>query len=169
VESGSQEVLNQCGKKVNLERVPDVIRAARRAGILTNGFFMIGLPFDTRETMEQTIAFARALPLHQALFFMTIPFPGTDLFNIVKERGKFLYHTDDDLYEKGYFQGRASYEMPGQFDAALIESMYKKAYRMFFMSPGRLISLVFKRIRSPKDIFYLAYKGLRVIFLGRQF
>ena len=169
VESGSQEVMSQLGKKVDVSKVRETIKCVRRAGILTNGFFMIGLPYDTRETMEQTIAFARSLPLHQALFFVTIPFPGTDLHRLVHEQGRFLYHNDQQLYEDGYFMGRASYEMPGRFDAALVEEMYKKAYRSFFLRPGRLLSLAMKRIRRPKDIYYLLIKGLKVIFRGRQF
>lgn len=169
VESGSQEVMSQLGKKVDVSKVRETIQSVRRAGILTNGFFMIGLPFDTRETMEQTIAFARSLPLHQALFFITIPFPGTDLHRLVTEKGRFLYSDEQQLYEDGYFMGRASYEMPGRFDAALVEAMYKKAYRSFFLQPGRLAALALKRIRSPKDIYYLMIKGLKVLFKGRQF
>ena len=169
VESASKEILRKVNKKVDLDRVRGVIESANRAGILTNGYFMIGLPFDTRESMEQTIRFATSLPLYQAQFFITIPFPGTALYDMVMEKGRFLYQTDDNLYEQGYFMGRASYEMPGQFDGALVEEMYKKAYRSFFLNPKRILRLGLRRVRNPKDLIYLFIKGMKVLFRGRQF
>jgi len=169
VETGDQEIMKKLGKKVDVSKVRGVIAAARKAGILMNGFFMLGLPYDTEETMRRNIEHARSLPLHQAMFFITIPFPGTDLHDLVKESGRFLFHNDRNLYEQGYFLGRAAYEMPGQFDAATLEEMFKLANRRFYYRPVTLAALFFKRIFGIRHFFYLIIKFLKVVFKGRQF
>jgi radical SAM superfamily enzyme YgiQ (UPF0313 family) len=169
VETGDQEIMTKLGKKVDVSKVRDVVAAARRAGILMNGFFMLGLPYDTEETMRRNIEHARSLPLHQAMFFITIPFPGTGLHDIVKEKGRFLFHTDTNLYENGYFLGRAAYEMPGQFDADTLEKMFRLANRRFYNRPKTLVALFFKRIHGLHDLAYLAYKFFKVVFKGSQF
>jgi len=167
-ETGDQEIMNRLGKKVNVDKVRGVVFDARRAGLMINGFFMLGLPYDTEETMLRNIRHACSLPIHQAMFFVTIPFPGTELYDMVKEKGKFLFHNDERLYEEGYFLGRASYEMPG-FDAETLERMYRLANRTFYMRPYTLLVLILKRIYSPIHIFFLARKWFRVLLRGRQF
>jgi anaerobic magnesium-protoporphyrin IX monomethyl ester cyclase len=169
VETGDKEIMKKLGKKVDVSKVPGVIAAARKAGILMNGFFMLGLPYDTEETMRRNIEHARSLPLHQAMFFITIPFPGTDLHDMVKEKGRFLFHNDRKLYEQGFFLGRAAYEMPGQFDGATLEEMFKLANRRFYFRPRTLLVLFFKRMHSIRHLLYLAAKFFKVVFKGRQF
>ena len=170
---GTKEVYRRAleesrGKKVRVEREHEVVAAARRAGIIVNGFFMLGLPYDTEETMRKNIEHACSLPLHQVMFFVTIPFPGTEMYDIVKKEGRFLYHDERNLYEDGYFLGRASYEMPG-FDAATLERMFKLATRRFYFRPKVILSLLPRRIFRPDQIFYLIRKFFRVMFRGRQF
>jgi len=168
VETGDQEIMSKLGKKVRVDREREVIAAARRAGIVVNGFFMLGLPFDTEETMRRNIDFACSLPLHQVMFFVTIPFPGTELYDIVKREGRFLFHNEMELYEDGYFLGRASYEMPG-FDAGTLERMFRLATRRFYFRPKTILDLLLHRLYRPEQIFYLARKFFRVVFKGRQF
>lgn len=169
VESYNQDIMNKLGKKVKVDRVRDVIAAARKAGILMNGFFMLGLPYDTEETMRRNIEHACSLPLHQAMFFITIPLPGTDLYDIAREKGRMLYHNNKNLYEQGFFLGRAAYEMPGQFDAETLEKMFRLANRKFYYRPATLLTLLLKRIHTPMHLVYLFRKFLRVVFRGRQF
>jgi len=80
IESGNPEVLAQIGKHITMEQVRDAVRWTRQAGILAKGYFMLGLPGDTEETMRQTIQFAGELDLDQAMFSLTTPFPGTRLW-----------------------------------------------------------------------------------------
>lgn len=169
VETGDREIMSRLGKKVDVTKVREVIASARRAGILLNGFFMLGLPYDTEETMLRNVEHARSLPLHQAMFFVTIPFPGTELHDIVEKEGRFLYHNERNLYENGYFLGRATYEMPGRFDAAALERVFKIANRRFYFRPLTLITLFFKRVHTPRHLYYLMLKFMRVVFRGRQF
>jgi radical SAM superfamily enzyme YgiQ (UPF0313 family) len=81
IESGNAEILKQLGKGITHEQVRRAVRWTAEAGILAKGYFMLGLPGDTRETMQQTIELASELELDQAMFSLTTPFPGTRLWD----------------------------------------------------------------------------------------
>jgi radical SAM superfamily enzyme YgiQ (UPF0313 family) len=134
IESGNQGVLNRIGKGIKLEQVKNAVRWAKEAGIETIGFFMVGLPFDTEDTMQQTIDFAKSLPLDLVQFTITVPYPGTELYSMVEEHGRFLV---EKWAEFGSYTGKAYYEM-GYLKGELVERMYKKAYREIYFRPGTL-------------------------------
>jgi radical SAM superfamily enzyme YgiQ (UPF0313 family) len=77
IESGDQEILDRIAKRLRLEEVEQAVRLTEEAGIRTKGFFMIGHPGETPETIRRTVDFAKLLPLsdYQICFFT--PFPGT--------------------------------------------------------------------------------------------
>ncbi|MCD6519493.1 MAG: radical SAM protein [Anaerolineae bacterium] len=80
IESGNPEMLKRIGKRITLEQVRQAVRWTVDAGIMVKGYFMLGLPGDTEETMEQTIRLATELELDQAMFSITTPFPGTRMW-----------------------------------------------------------------------------------------
>jgi len=82
IESGSQEILNRAKKQLNLSRVAEVVKMAKRHKILTYGFFIIGLLGETKKTIRQTIDFAIKLPLDRAWFNVLVPYPGTEVFDL---------------------------------------------------------------------------------------
>ena len=84
IESGNPEMLKALGKQITMEQVREAVAWTAQAGILAKGYFMLGLPGDTEETMEQTLQFASELDLDQAMFSMTTPFPGTRLWDELK-------------------------------------------------------------------------------------
>lgn len=82
VESGNQEIINILKKNIKLERVEKVFNFLHKVGIKTLAFFMIGNYADTKETIEDTIRFANRLNSDFAIFTITTPFPGTELFEM---------------------------------------------------------------------------------------
>ena len=80
IESGVPEMLDRIGKQITLEGVRQAVAWTAAAGISAKGYFMLGLPGDTEETIERTIRFAAELELDQAMFSITTPFPGTRLW-----------------------------------------------------------------------------------------
>ncbi|MEW6231656.1 MAG: radical SAM protein [Chloroflexota bacterium] len=134
VESGDQVILNSIDKHLKLEEVEAAFKAARRVGLETIGFFMIGLPGETEATMDETIKLACKLDPVVANFSMTTPFPGTVLYEQVKANGRFLMDDWDDFV---FFEGKARYEM-GSLTAELQERKWREAYRRFYLRPHRL-------------------------------
>jgi len=89
IESGSEEVLKRARKGANPAKAEQALRWARKAGIKNFGYFIIGLPGETEETIKQTIAFSKTLPLNVAIFHIAAPYPGTPFFYEVVENGWF--------------------------------------------------------------------------------
>ena len=136
VESGNQRILDEViGKSLTLEQVRRAFRAARAVGMETIGFFIIGLPGETEETIEDTIRFACELDPLVANFSMAMPFPGTRMYQTVTEKGHLLVKDYDDY---AFFEGRAAFEMPG-LPAELVKRKWKEAYRRFYWRPKRIL------------------------------
>ena len=89
IESGSQEILYLINKRIRLDQVRQAVRLSREAGIRTKGFFILGHPGETRETMRMTIDFALELPLDDISVCHMTPFPGTELHARAAEFGDF--------------------------------------------------------------------------------
>jgi radical SAM superfamily enzyme YgiQ (UPF0313 family) len=135
VESGNQAILDSVvDKHLTLDQVRSAFRAARAVGMETIGFFIVGLPGETEETIEDTIRFACELDPVVANFSIATPFPGTEMYRTVKAQGRILADTWDDFV---FFEGKARFEMPG-LPAELVERKWKEAYRRFYLRPKRV-------------------------------
>jgi len=89
IESGSQEVLNCLNKGITLEQIEQTIDTSRKIGIQNLGFFLIGVPSETKETVRQTLEFARKLDLEYVQFSKLLAKPLTPLWKeLVEKSGK---------------------------------------------------------------------------------
>lgn len=84
-ESGSQRVLDGMHKGITLEQSKAFDKAARKAGMRVHGCFMVGNPGETKETMEETLSFAKSLYMDTAQFFPLIVYPGTEAWIWAKQ------------------------------------------------------------------------------------
>ncbi len=89
LESASKAILRHARRGVDPDRARQSVRWAREAGIKNWGDFIIGLPGETVETIKETIAFSKSLPLDMALFHLAAPYPGTPFFQEVVANGWF--------------------------------------------------------------------------------
>jgi len=87
VESGVQELVDNCGKKLDLSKVREAVEICKQLGIQTHLTFTFGLPGETKETIQKTIDFAIELDSDSAQFSLTTPFPGTKYFDMLDEKG----------------------------------------------------------------------------------
>lgn len=90
VESGVQQIVDQCEKGLNLDKVNEAVGWCKELGIPVHLTFTLGLPGESRDTIQQTIEYVIALDPDSVQFSLTTPFPGTKYFNILKERGLLL-------------------------------------------------------------------------------
>jgi anaerobic magnesium-protoporphyrin IX monomethyl ester cyclase len=81
IESGNQNILNRVKKGITLAQVRNAVKCCKEADIKTKGYFMIGMPGDTEETIQDTLRFAKELELNDTMFSITTPFPGTELWD----------------------------------------------------------------------------------------
>ncbi len=137
IESGSQRVLNEMNKNLDLSKVRPTVMAAKKSGLGISAYFMLGFPGETLKSMRQTIDFAKSLPLYRAMFAIAAPFAGSELYEIVRKKGEFL--TDIELSSVSVF--KASSQMP-TLSAEDIESYLKKAYKEFYLRPGFMLKRI---------------------------
>lgn len=90
VESGDQEILDNSGKNLDLEKVEETIRITKELGIKVHLTFMFGLPGETKETIKKTINFALKMDPDSIQFSLCTPFPGTKYFKIAEKKGFLL-------------------------------------------------------------------------------
>ena len=141
IESGNQTVLDHVNKGITLDMIRNAVKLAKEAGVDTYGFFMLALPSDTKETMRQTIHFARELDLDIAKFDITIPYPGTRLFREWDAQGRIKSKNWSD-YTHHQDEHRI-YDHPN-LDWETIQHFYRKAFRDFYLRP-RYIWTRFRR------------------------
>lgn len=89
IESGNEAILKQAAKGADPQKAHQALAWARKAGIRNWGYFIIGLPGETEQTIRQTIDFSKQLPLDIALFHVAAPYPGTPFFFEVVRNGWF--------------------------------------------------------------------------------
>ena len=84
VESGSQQVLDQIRKGLTLEQISAGVKRVKKHGIQALGGFMFGFPYDSRQTIEETLAFAKKLSPDQVQFSINMCYPGTALYEYAR-------------------------------------------------------------------------------------
>ncbi len=109
VESGNPEILRRIGKGFALDQVRQAVRWTKDAGIEAKGYFMLGLPGDTEETMQQTVDLAVSLELDEAMFSLTTPFPGTRLWDELVQKRPETEYTQD--FSRAYYYGNLDEEV----------------------------------------------------------
>jgi len=142
IETGNQEIMEYIKKGITIEQVKEGIKWTKEAGILAKGYFMIGHPTDTLKTIDETISFAKSLPLDYALFLINSPLPNTELFEICKSIGK-LDYTDLSKFSAW----NAVYEPPAVSKKQL-EAKHREAYRSFYLRP----SYVCRQLRNIDNV-----------------
>ncbi len=90
VESATQELVDACGKGLDLKKVEDAVKWCKELDLQFHLTFTFGLPGETKETIEKTIQYAMKLAPDTCQFSLTTPFPGTKHLKMAKEKGLLL-------------------------------------------------------------------------------
>jgi len=156
IESGVDMLLGNVNKTLTTERVREGVANARAAGIQTVGLFMIGLPGETPEMTRETIQFSIDLDLDFAKYAITVPFPGSKLFD--DRWQKDLYRDDWDNYSTFNPDPDALIYHPHGYDPATLVKMQQVAMRRFYLRPAQIKKqLINLRTLSPRNLLYGIY------------
>lgn len=136
-ESGNQEILNQIKKGIKLEGAREFMKNCRKLGITVHGTFIIGLPIETRETVEETIRFACEINPHTIQVSIAAPYPGTELYEQAKVNNWFA---DSVLVASSGIQ-TSTLQYP-TFSTAEIEDAVERMYRQFYFRPKAILPIV---------------------------
>jgi len=138
IETGSERLQKLTGKNLNLPRLLENLRYLSEQRIYTHGFAIIGFPTETQSEMEQTIqVFADSL-FHSASFFMAIPLPGTEMYEMARrlcpEKLEGL-----DFKDLNFINACVNLSDVPTED---VFKLQRKANRVFYMNPSRLWRLL---------------------------
>jgi len=148
-ESGSQQILINIKKGLRVERARRFAAHCRELGITVHGTFILGLPGETRETIQETIRFAREVNPHTLQVSVAAPYPGTELHRQAVANG-WLPGGDGDgatlVSERGTQLAALSYPHLGHTE--ILESV-DVFYKRFYFRAGKLAEMSAELLRSP--------------------
>jgi radical SAM superfamily enzyme YgiQ (UPF0313 family) len=145
VESGSQRLLDLMGKRCRIEEIENAFKIAQDAGLWTVGYFMFGTPTETREESYRTVEFAKKLDPDWALFTHATPLPGTELYEMNKE--KML--TDD--WARFKFSANSPVASYDGMSEREMQEMMDYAFRSFYVRKDWLLNRL-KKVSTPAQV-----------------
>ena len=134
IESASAEIRQRVHKGTTEDKIVRALRWSKEAGIMNWGYFIIGLPGETEDTIRRTIDLAKRLPLDLALFHIAAPYPGTPFFFEVIQNGWFRPGT---AWEEVDMDESTVLDYPG-LRAEQIERWARRAFREWAIRPRPL-------------------------------
>jgi len=157
VESGSRDLLKKMRKATDLETAEKTLRLCRQAGIKSSVYFVIGLPWETRATFEESVAFAKRLDPDFLEVFFAYPFHGTEFYSIAVQEGLL---SDGELPHEGYNHP----SIPTLYlDKQQLAGLRKEFLRSFYLRP-RFIFRTLWNTKSPRVFWnYLVYGSRQLI------
>jgi radical SAM superfamily enzyme YgiQ (UPF0313 family) len=160
VESGVQEVLDRVIKGFKVEQTVETFRWAHEVGIDTHAHTMLGMPGDTRETVERTIEFIKEIDPTTATFGVCTPYPGTPLFDEVA--AKVEMGDGADTLDLSMLHTTAQYnELYTSLTRDEIEKAIRSAYRRFYLRPSYVASRAAK-IWNLGELKRVAIAGTKI-------
>jgi len=147
IESGNQTILDNLRKKITIAQVTKAIKMTHDVGIQSIGYFMLGSPGETPATIRQTIDFANYLPLDFAQFSVTIPFPGTDLYNLYLKQGIGNKNWDNFVYANLRSASAPVFET-ASLSKGDLKKWSKTAYREFYLR----FSYIWERLKQTRSL-----------------
>jgi len=156
VESGSQYVLDKIGKKITIDEVRDTVKIFKKAKIKVYNYFVIGLPWDDEDTIEQTIQFAIELDSDFISFYTATPLPGTRFYRYAKENNLF---SGNNSFESAYFYPVVSTHA---LSKERIFELHKQAIKRFYLRPLFILRSI-SNIRSFAELKNYFIAGLGIL------
>jgi len=163
-ESGSQQILNNIKKGLRLDVARRFTRDAKALGITIHGTFILGLPGESRETIEETVRYACELDPDTLQVSIAAPYPGTAMHR--------------QALENGWLDGRALVDGRGIQQSALsypnlahteIFDSVETFYRRFYFRPRKIFALAGEMLRDRRVLTRRLREGAEFVrFLARR-
>ena len=152
-ESGNDDILTRIKKGVTMDEMRRFTQASHQAGVIIHGTFILGLPVETRQSIENTINFAKELDVFSLQVSLAAPYPGTELYEQAKHNGWFAKKNAGDradLVELDGFQ-QSALEYPEATKDEIFEAV-DRFYRSYYLRPKPILRII-KTMLEDKDVF----------------
>ncbi len=142
IESGSQKILDIVNKGITLDQVRQAVQLCRAAGIKAKGFFIMGHPGETAETLRKSRDFALELPLNDISVSLMTPFPGSELYDRAAEFGTFDANWENMNLLNAVF-------VPHGLTRENLEDAQKELIRRFYLRPRVVTDYTMRLMHRP--------------------
>jgi radical SAM superfamily enzyme YgiQ (UPF0313 family) len=159
IESGNEQILKHARKGATPDKVKRALTWAKQAGIMNWGYFIIGLPGETEKTIQETVQFAKSLPLDIALFHVAAPYPGTPFFFEVVENNWFRPGT---RWEHVDMDKGTVLDYP-ELPAERLLYWQKRAFREWAFRPGPAFTYLKMLLSDPQTFKSALDVGLQTM------
>ena len=146
-ESGDQQILKNIKKGATIERARDFTRDCHKLGLVIHGDFIMGLPGETHETINNTIKFAKELDVETIQVSVAHAYPGTELYDYAVSNGFMV--GDNKMVDEGGHQ-LAQIQYPG-LPADDIMSAVHRFYDEYYFRPKAVFRILRKAAFDSND------------------
>jgi len=145
-ESGDQQILKNIKKGATVERARQFTKDAHKLGLVIHGDFILGLPGETRETIRNTIAFAKELDVETIQVSVAHAYPGTELYDFAVKNG---FMVNGNMVDEGGHQ-LAHIQYPGLPAAEILQSVHR-FYDDYYFRPKAVFRILKKAAFNSGD------------------
>jgi len=164
-ETGNQQILYNIKKGMRIEFARRFTKDCHELGITIHGTFILGLPGETRETIEETIRFATEINPHTIQVSLAAPYPGTFLYRQALENG-WLDNANAELVDSHGVQ-IAPLHYPHLSHTEIFDAV-ETFYRRFYFRSGKIASIVGEMVRSPEMMKRRLREGIEFFHFLRE-
>ncbi len=162
VESGNADVLKILRKGITLQQAKEAFKMAKKSGIATFAYFMLGSPRESKREVKESIQLAKELNPDVVQFLITTPFPASDLYEMGMEEGildgdywrEFSRHPDEGFVPRWWTEN---------FSPEELKKWQRRAHLSYYYRPGYIWSQL-KKLKSFKEFRRKVQVGLRLFF-----
>jgi len=162
-ESGNQKILHNIKKGLLVEVAKRFSKDCRELGIIVHGTFILGLPGETKETIQETLEFAKLVNPRTLQVSLAAPYPGTFLYKQAKENGWFA---DMDLLTEDGTQ-IAPLNYPNLSHTEIFDSV-EEFYKKFYFRPSKIAEIVGEMLTSRDMMVRRLREGVEFFNFIRQ-
>ncbi|MEM3162713.1 MAG: radical SAM protein, partial [Candidatus Bathyarchaeia archaeon] len=131
-------IIDKMHKKFTIEQTRKAFKIAHEVGLMTVASVILGFPGETEETAWETINFVKSLNPVDVGFYIATPYPGTPLYDLVKEKG-WLKTEDFDKYDTA----TPVFETP-YLSMEKLKDIRFRAYQQFYLRPNYILKMLMK-------------------------
>ena len=146
-ESGNQQILHNIKKGMRIEVAEQFTKDCHDLGITIHGTFIVGLPGETKDTLQETVRWASKINPHTIQVSLAAPYPGTFLYDQALKNG-WLDADNAELVDEHGIQ-IAPLHYPHLSHAEIFDSV-ETFYKKFYFRPGKIGAIVNEMVRSPE-------------------
>jgi len=153
-ETGNEQILKNIKKGITKEQAIQFTKDCKKLGLSIHGAFIMGLPGESRETIRETIEFAKQLDLNSIQASLASPYPGTEFYRLAKERGWIA--SDDFIDSTGHQKCVINYP---QLSNAEIFNSVEEFYNKFYFRPSYILRSIGRMIVDSEERNKLLKEG----------